>query len=199
MTDINKIAVLILAAGKSLRFGSPKQLAIWQGITLIEHAIKTAAEAGFKNIYISLNPAHSDIAKKLKPYPIKVILSENSLLGMGSTISDSVRKIISEKKKYESCLILLSDQPLMTSKHLRELAKNNKKGECTFTKYKNTEGTPAIFSNYYFDKLELLKGESGAKSLINKLNPKYELYDSEFFDIDYQEDYQKLITKEGIN
>jgi molybdenum cofactor cytidylyltransferase len=198
MTDINKTAVIILAAGKSSRFGSQKQLADWQGITLIENAIKIVTEANFKNIFVSLDPSHSKIREKIISYPIEIIYCKNANAGLGNTISDSIKKIITMGEKYESCLILLSDQPFIPYQHLIKLTENNKKGECTFTKYENTVGTPAVFSSQYFSKLKLLKGDSGAKSLSKELKPKFELYNSEFIDIDHQEDYQKLILKMDV-
>ncbi|MFZ8393353.1 NTP transferase domain-containing protein, partial [Staphylococcus aureus] len=38
------IAVVILAAGRSVRMGQPKQLMLWHGKSLIERACSTALE-----------------------------------------------------------------------------------------------------------------------------------------------------------
>jgi molybdenum cofactor cytidylyltransferase len=195
MLDFSKIAVVILAAGKSSRFGSQKQLADWHGITLIENAIKIVIEANFRNIFVSLDCSHTNISQKLESKPVNIIFSENAQKGMGSTISDSITKIKSHGEEFEACLILLCDQPLIPSKHLVKLAISNQHNECTFTKYQNTEGTPAIFSNYFFKELEELKGEIGAKSIINKLSARFVKYESEFLDIDFQSDIEKLKAK----
>lgn len=45
MQEEQPIGAVILAAGASRRFGSPKQLAVVDGRTLLEHAIDTAAAA----------------------------------------------------------------------------------------------------------------------------------------------------------
>lgn len=193
--DLNKIAVLILAAGKSSRFGSPKQLAIWRGTTLIENAINIVMEAGFKTIYVSTDPSQSIIRQEIKNYPIELTICDNAHKGMGSTISDSIKLISTQKPEYEFCLILVCDQPLITSKHLISLASKNEHGKCTFTKYKDTIGTPAIFSKTLFNKLESLNGDDGAKSLLKELPTSYLIIDSDYFDIDYPYDYEVLLQR----
>lgn len=193
--DLNKIAVLILAAGKSSRFGSQKQLAIWHGTTLIENAINIVMKAGFTTIYVSTEPSQSSIRQKIKNYPIELIICGNAHKGMGSTISDSIKVISTQKSEYESCLILVCDQPLITTKHLISLASKNKHGKCTFTKYKDTFGTPAIFSKTLFNKLESLNGDDGAKSLLKELPTSYLIIDSDYLDIDYLDDFEVLLKR----
>jgi len=46
MDEERPVAAVILAAGESRRYGSPKQLAVVDGRTLLEHAIDAAASAG---------------------------------------------------------------------------------------------------------------------------------------------------------
>lgn len=41
-----QLAAVILAAGASRRFGSPKALAVWRGKTFVEHAIALASDVG---------------------------------------------------------------------------------------------------------------------------------------------------------
>jgi len=46
MSEDHRVAAVILAAGASRRYGSPKQLVVVDGRTLLEHAIDTAMEVG---------------------------------------------------------------------------------------------------------------------------------------------------------
>ncbi|MGG2063880.1 molybdenum cofactor guanylyltransferase [Bacillus sp. S14(2024)] len=48
-----KIAGIVLAGGKSSRFGEPKALAIWQGKTFIEHSIEALKEVVTDIVVIS--------------------------------------------------------------------------------------------------------------------------------------------------
>ncbi|MEI4799726.1 molybdenum cofactor guanylyltransferase [Bacillus sp. FJAT-51639] len=56
-----KIAGIVLAGGRSSRFGEPKALANWQGKTFIEHSIEALKEVVTDMVVIS----HSDITDEL--------------------------------------------------------------------------------------------------------------------------------------
>jgi molybdenum cofactor cytidylyltransferase len=57
---MNKIAVLLLAAGSSSRMGQPKQLLAWGNTTLIEHQIRTLIKTGNPvNVVLGFNSNHS--------------------------------------------------------------------------------------------------------------------------------------------
>lgn len=56
-----KIAGIVLAGGRSSRFGEPKALATWQGKTFIEHSIEALKEVVTDMVVIS----HSDITDEL--------------------------------------------------------------------------------------------------------------------------------------
>jgi CTP:molybdopterin cytidylyltransferase MocA len=50
-------AAVILAAGASVRMGTPKALLQWRGSTLVEHAVDQARAAGAEQIVVVLGPA----------------------------------------------------------------------------------------------------------------------------------------------
>lgn len=56
-----KIAGIVLAGGRSSRFGEPKALAMWQGKTFIEHSIEALKEVAADIVVIS----HPDITDEL--------------------------------------------------------------------------------------------------------------------------------------
>ncbi|WP_020060229.1 molybdenum cofactor guanylyltransferase [Bacillus sp. 123MFChir2] len=56
-----KIAGIVLAGGRSSRFGEPKALAIWQGKTFIEHSIEALKEVAVNIVVIS----HPNITNEL--------------------------------------------------------------------------------------------------------------------------------------
>jgi len=51
------IAAIVLAAGKSVRFGQPKLLMPWGKSTVIEHIIQTIRRSGIKDIHVVVDSA----------------------------------------------------------------------------------------------------------------------------------------------
>ena len=62
--------------------------------------------------------------------------------------------------------------------------------------YKNKKGVPAIFPESYFDALEKLSGDQGAKALLNSDRSVIALNAEDLLqDIDTPEDYERLLKK----
>jgi molybdenum cofactor cytidylyltransferase len=59
------IAVIILAAGRSARLGSPKQLLSYRGKTLLQHSIDTALESQASPVIVVLGSGKETIEKEL--------------------------------------------------------------------------------------------------------------------------------------
>ncbi|WP_242217878.1 molybdenum cofactor guanylyltransferase [Bacillus cereus group sp. BfR-BA-01380] len=74
-----KIAGIVLAGGRSSRFGEPKALAIWQGKTFIEHSIEALKEVVTNIVVIS----HPNIKNELS-HMLNVPVIEDIELYKGS-------------------------------------------------------------------------------------------------------------------
>ena len=69
------------------------------------------------------------------------------------------------------------------------------------THYEKTLGIPVLFSSSFFSELIELKGDKGAKKIINKypeLVKKIDFTQGKI-DLDTVEDYQQLISKDDAN
>ena len=62
----DRVAAVILAAGESRRYGSPKQLALLEGRTLLEHVLEAARAAGLRPVSRS---CPSGSAARHRPQP----------------------------------------------------------------------------------------------------------------------------------
>ena len=184
------LAVLILAAGTSSRLGEPKQLLKLKGKTLINIAIEKAFKLT-SNVTVILGHKSVEIKTNIENKKINILTNPNYEEGMGSTISFGVSNI-----KEEKVLIMLCDQPLIPIKHYENLIKLSNKNEekIICSKYKNQYAVPTIFPKNYFEELQNLKGNKGAKQLFVKYEPtSVDLADNFSFDVDTKEDWQKLL------
>ena len=62
MTRPPNIAIIVLAAGASTRFGAPKQLLLYKGVSLLHRTVDTALLSRAKSVYVVLGYE----AKKVK-------------------------------------------------------------------------------------------------------------------------------------
>jgi molybdenum cofactor cytidylyltransferase len=71
---LNNIAVIILAAGKSSRFGHPKQLLDWNGVPLLAHATDIALDAELGPVIVVLGCRAEAAREVLGARPVQVVM-----------------------------------------------------------------------------------------------------------------------------
>lgn len=191
-----KIAAIILAAGNSSRLGRPKQNLIFEGETLLNRVVQTVKSLGLDEIVLVLGANKRSILEHLKADGITLLTNESWQEGMSSSLQLGLKHLLS-KGHFDNLLLLLSDQPYVTSDVLRQMLDihlQSGKG-LTAAIYQDTVGVPAIFGQKYFHELLALKGAEGAKKVL--MNHKEVLSAFEFpegnIDIDTEEDYRKLL------
>jgi len=193
---LTEFEVIILAAGEARRFGSPKQLARWQGQPLLQHAIQLTLDLGFKP-WLVLGAHRSQILSDggVDAGACHVVCAENWHQGLSFSIKAALRQVMIEKPQLKGVVFLLADQPLLSTNDLKSLfhviQENDAKIVCS--KYHNSMGVPAYFPCRYIDDLLVLEGDKGAKSLI-EMHPHIAVpLNTSLVDIDVPEDLMSLL------
>jgi molybdenum cofactor cytidylyltransferase len=143
------VHVIVLAAGFSRRLGHPKQLVVYEGETLIRRAARIAGEVG--EVIVVTTPEFANIDSP-------VVINNKADEGMASSIRAGVAACD------DDVLITLCDQPRVTADHLRALIAAN--APIAATAYSGTLGVPAYFAREFRDELLALRGDHGAKRII---------------------------------
>lgn len=195
-----KLAILILAAGNASRMGFPKQLLKWKNSNLLQHAINSLKDIKNNGIYLVLGANFEQIITEIHTKNITVLKNDAWNEGLGSSIAFGVMQISKFQPEIEQVLIMLADQPLIDTHYLNLLTNTHfqNQSHITCTLYKNQKlGVPAIFRKPYFEELAQLKGDKGAKNLLEKHSDNVVSIDGShvFFDIDSKEDYEVLFKK----
>ncbi|MCF8273220.1 MAG: nucleotidyltransferase family protein [Flavobacteriaceae bacterium] len=195
-----KLAILILAAGNASRMGFPKQLLKWKNSNLLQHAINSLKDIKNNGIYLVLGANFEQIITEIHTKNITVLKNDAWNEGLGSSIAFGVAQISKFQPEIEQVLIMLADQPLIDTHYLNLLINTHfqNQSHITCTLYKNQKlGVPAIFRKPYFEELAQLKGDKGAKNLLEKHSDNVVSIDGShvFFDIDSKEDYEVLFKK----
>ncbi len=191
------IAILILAAGSSSRMKTPKQLLRIGNNTLlgvtVEHALKSKAQ----KVFCVLGANSEKIKPSLTKYDIEIILNSNHKKGLSTSITKGIACTL--PYSYNAVLIMLADQPNADSKYINALidasVKHPKK--IIASKYQETYGVPAIFPREFYGGLLQLKGDKGAKTLLNSNLDNITGIEANpiLCDIDTQEDYLNYLKQ----
>lgn len=152
-------AAIILAAGASTRLGSPKQLVSLQQETLLDRAIRTAREAGCAPIVVVLGANAARIQQACPLPDTQILINPDWQEGMAS----SLRLAIAALHGKDSTLVLTCDMPTVTPGHLQALVAG---GTLTASAYAGCKGVPAFFPASTFPALCALKGDAGARALL---------------------------------
>ena len=190
MSNKLNIAILILAAGESKRMGTPKQLLKWKNTTLLSNSIEVTKD-------ISLGANFEKINASINHYPIHILKNKSWKKGLGNSIAFGINHIKESHPNTEAVLILLGDQPLITSVYLNLMISEfeKEKNLIIASSYKDgKKGVPVLFDNFYFKELAQLSNDQGAKLLIKKYDDKVVSLNAEAMvsDIDSIEDYNNL-------
>ncbi len=191
-----KIAVIILAAGKSSRLGSPKQLLEFKGINLLQHSINAALGSKASQVILVLGSSAEEIKKQLNYHQITILENPDWESGMSSSIRCAVRTIIKDQKDVEAVILMVCDQPYVSSGLLNDLisAYQTEDKDIIASFYDNVAGTPALFHKSMFQELMMLEGDKGARILFNKFAAQTGIvpFKEGSIDIDTLENYKNL-------
>jgi molybdenum cofactor guanylyltransferase len=106
MPDLEQIAGVVLAGGRSSRMGRNKALLDYNGRPLVQHMVNLLQDLGLKNIFIS---------GRLDGYPC----IEDDLSYAGPV--QGIKSILKKQSGYKGYLFLPVDMPLLTAPMLEDL------------------------------------------------------------------------------
>ena len=203
MTQTRKTATLhavVLAAGASSRFGSPKQLVRLDGHSLLQRAVAHATELLGAAVTVVLGAHAAEIAETMPPGNAGIIINRDWQEGIGSSIRAGVLRL---PGACDGVMLLLADQPLVGSETLRRLmtAWRGHTRQIIASRYAGVTGVPAVFPRWCFGDLIALRGDAGARVVIRRYADHVIRLDhpEAAVDIDYPEDLLELSSSGAVN
>jgi molybdenum cofactor cytidylyltransferase len=164
---LSGLHAVVLAAGASTRFGSPKQLVRIGDRPLLNAAVGRAAEIVGQAVLVVLGAHAAELTPLLKHSPATVVINRQWREGLASSIRAAVARL---PPSCTGVLLLLADQAAVTAEDLRRLAdawNRNPEGIAAAV-YATTLGVPAILPRFLFAELGELRGDVGAKVILKR-------------------------------
>lgn len=184
---------VILAAGRSSRFGATKQTVEFEEVPLVQRAAETAAAVCGERVITIIGHDRENVLDAMNSQSGFVLVNEDYEDGLGTSIAAAARVC---RRCSDAMLLLLADQPLVTAEHLENLiaAWSGSSNEIVSTTYDGTRGPPVLFPRNTFEALCRLSGDRGARAVLR--DPRYELKTVRFepaaIDIDTPDDLALL-------
>jgi len=193
---VNSCGIVILAAGASTRLGKPKQLLQYHGKTLLNHAVNEAINAKADAVVVILGKNADLFKNEIDNEKIRVVINKNWEEGMASSVRLGLDTLLKIKPYMDAVIFMVCDQPYISSLILNELitAQQKTTKQIVTCNYGETIGPPALFHKKYFRELAKLKGDVGARNIIqqNMNDVTTILFPEGKIDIDTEEDYEAL-------
>ncbi len=155
---------ILLAAGKSQRFGSNKLLhPVINNIPMLFSSAQTLASV-LPDSLVVISPALVAHTSQLDAFGLNVVVNYEAEQGIGSSIACGVNA----SNNASGWLVALADMPYIKTQTISLLADEMQHGaDIVAPVYEGQRGHPVGFSHRYYDELSALSEDIGARDIIN--------------------------------
>lgn len=161
-------AVVVLAAGASVRLGQPKQLLRREAETLLHRAVRLGWETGPHTVVVVLGHERAAMQAALAGMAYQPVFNDASASGIGS----SLRAAAVHVQQHRRVLLLGCDQPALSLAHLQALLQGARgaAAESAASLLHGAAGVPAVVPGHWFSALPEV-GDRGFRDRLRALPP----------------------------
>lgn len=196
----NKYAIVVLAAGRSMRFGEEnKLLAAVSGKQLYTHTLECLK--GFGGCKRFVVTGYHEIQTRAEEMGMCPVINREPELGISHSIQLGLKACLDENPNIQGVLFSVSDQPNLHPATIQRLLNSAGlyKGRIICTAHQGRPGNPVLWDKTFFPKLMALSGDNGGKQIMAEIPDKIryvEAHAKELQDIDYTSDISDLDYRE---
>lgn len=195
MTEAAYISAIILAAGASTRFGSPKQLLPVAGQPLLARVVDAALASSVQEVIVVLGYRAQEIAPVLAGRPVRIVVNHNWPEGMASSLRAGLAAV---DPQATAAMIILGDQIHLQAREIDAVAQAYRAAWAARSRaegpgpiaqaadggghmarptalplivvpiYQGQRGHPVLFDRALFPELAGLQGDEGGRSLLRR-------------------------------
>jgi molybdenum cofactor cytidylyltransferase len=156
---------VLLGAGKSSRFGTPKQFLPFGDTTLLGQAVRNANASALDRVVVVLGRASGELRASVDFGRARVV--ENTAYGTGCA-SSLLAGLDAAGEDYEAIALLLGDQPGVRAEFIDHVVATwrRERAWAAVTSYLGSLGHPFVFSREAFGEMRGLHGDKAVWKLI---------------------------------
>lgn len=160
-----RTAAVLLAAGNSSRFGSPKQLARWGGQTFIERVADAALNSQAEPVVVVLGAEIEQSRAALAGRPVNIIINPDWAKGQSASLRAGLAAL---PPNINSVVFLLVDLPGITPNIIDALIARHRQtlAPLVWPEFEGRRGNPVLFDRSLFAKLAAISGDTGGKPVL---------------------------------
>ena len=166
----DEIAGVVLAAGASRRFGSPKQVARLDGRPLLDHALSSVRASTVDRRLIVLGANADQIAGAVDPRGFEVVRCPRWQDGLSASLSAAL-ELLAASARCRAVVVTLADQPLVSAEAIDRLIDHHRATGAPALRagYAGRPGHPVLLHRDLWP--ELLReaaGDQGARQVLRR-------------------------------
>ena len=163
------VGCVIMASGRSTRFGSNKLLAPFGGQPLLCRAFAATDTPQLSARIVVTRSAQVQALCKAQGVPVLL----HALPGRNDTVRLGLSALLAQHPELTGCMFLPGDQPLLRTESVEAVVRafySTKKRDICRLSYGGRVGSPVLFGRRYFEPLQHLPEGKGGSFLIRQ-NP----------------------------
>lgn len=164
-----RIAALILAAGRSTRFGATnKLLEDLDGTPIVRHVVRAALQSRARPVVVVTGHEGERVSAALGGLDVRLIANPDYVQGLSTSLRAGIAALPPD---IDGALVCLGDMPQITAGHLDRLisAFAPKEGRSIAVPVHNGKrGNPVLFARSLFAEMLEAEGDTGARHLIGR-------------------------------
>ena len=159
------IAVIVLAAGASTRFGEQKLVVPLGGKAVVRHAVERACASGADETIVVTGANGAEVRAALRGLTVRFVENPRFKDGMSTSLAAGIAALPAGA---EAAIIALGDQPLVPPEaYAGVLAEyRRERAPIVTASYNGVRGHPVLFDAALFAELRATRGDRGARGVI---------------------------------
>ena len=161
---VSGVSAVLLAAGRSSRMGSLKQLLPLGGRPLLENVIHNLRQSQVDEIVLVLGFSADTIRRQVPLDGVRVVVNDAFSDGMGTSLRSGIAEVSPEAN---AALVVLADQPFVRPPTIDRLIRvyREQHPQIVIPVYQGFRGNPVLLDRSVFPELLGLAGDIGCRAI----------------------------------